>query len=225
MDISHSRMLRAKVRMVAGRLDAAARALWNHPRFADVYPTYLLHNHAVVRASVPLMRAALDRTRADFEHDPVAHGLGAYLSQHIPEEMHHDDWLLEDLERLGVDRPAAVRWMPPPSVATLVGAQYYWIAHFHPVAILGYIAVLEGTPPVEADLEAVVSRTGLSIDAFSTLVRHARLDPHHRDDLNDALDRLPLTAAHSAVLGVSAFHTVHWLSRVVEDALALAADN
>jgi hypothetical protein len=134
--------------------------------------------------------------------------------------LHHDDWLLEDLERLGVERVRVLNWMPPPTVATLVGAQYYWIGHFHPIAILGYIAVLEGTPPIEAEIQAIAERTGISLDAFSTLVRHARLDPHHRDDLNEVLDGLPLTPQHSALLGVSAFHTVHWLSRVVEDAVA-----
>ena len=220
MNIGHSRLVRAKVRMVGERLDAAALLLWNHPRFADVYPKYLFHNHAVVRASVPLMRAALARARADFGDDPVGQGLAAYLSHHIPEEMHHDEWLLDDLAVLGIGRSTVLNWTPPPSVATLVGAQYYWIAHFHPVAILGYIAVLEGTPPVAEDIEAVARRNGMPVEAFSTLVRHARLDPHHRDDLNDALDGLPLTAAHKALLGVSAFHTVHWLSRVVEEALA-----
>ena len=217
--VNHSRLLRAKIAMVSARLHGAAEALWNHPRFADVYPTYLFHNHAVVRASVPLMRAALARAQADFQDDALGTALATYLAQHIPEEVDHDDWLLEDLEVLGVDRDSVRAWLPPPTVATLVGAQYYWIAHFHPVAILGYIAVLEGTPPVEDDLQAVAQRAGLPLRAFSTLVRHARLDPHHRDDLDEALDQLPLTAAHAALLGVSAFHTVHGLSRVVEDAI------
>jgi hypothetical protein len=220
MNVSHSGLLRAKIRMVSGRLDAVALELWNHPRFADVYPTYLFHNHAVVRASVPLMRAAHARARLGFQDDPIARDLEAYLAQHIPEEMHHDEWLLEDLETLGVERAKVLAWMPPPSVATLVGAQYYWIEHFHPAAILGYIAVLEGTPPIETEIEGVAERSGVPLNAFSTLIRHGRLDPHHRDDLNDALDRLPLTPAHVALLGVSAFHTVHWLTRVVEDALA-----
>ena len=37
--------------------------------------------------------------------------------------------------------------MPPPSVAGLVGSQYYWILHHHPVAFLGYVALMEGYPP------------------------------------------------------------------------------
>jgi hypothetical protein len=65
----------------------------------------------------------------------------------------------------------------------------------------------------------VSQASGLPLDAFSTLLRHARLDPYHRDDLDNLLDRLPLAPAHASLLGVSAFHTVHWLSRVVEDAL------
>ena len=182
MDISHSRLLRAKIRMVSGRLDAAAQALWDHPQFPDVYPTYLFHNHAVVRASVPLMRAALARAQADFADDPVARALAVYLAHHIPEEMHHDDWLLDDLAVLGVDRASVRQWTPPPSVATLVGAQDHRIAHFHPVALLGYIAVLEGTPPVVEHLESLAARTRMPVEAFSTLIRHARLDPHHRDD-------------------------------------------
>jgi hypothetical protein len=32
---------------------------------------------------------------------------------------------------------------PSANVAALVGAQYYWILHHHPVALLGYMATLE----------------------------------------------------------------------------------
>ncbi|MFP3408898.1 hypothetical protein SB757_30240, partial [Pseudomonas sp. SIMBA_065] len=45
-------------------------------------------------------------------------------------------------------------------------------------------------------------------DAFQTLRKHALLDPHHRDDLNELLDRLPLTRDQQSLIGVSALHTV-----------------
>lgn len=219
VEFSHSQALRGKIRMASRRLDAAAAALWSHAQFAAIYRQYLFYNHAVVRASVPLMRAALECATADSAADPVRAGLAAYLTQHIPEEMQHDDWLLDDLEALGADRATVLTRMPPPCVATLVGAQYYWIRHFHPVSLLGYIAVLEGTPPVAEHIDAVASRAGLPREAFSTMLRHAKLDPHHRDDLDRALDALPLTSEHAAIMGVSAFHTAHWLSRVVEEAI------
>ena len=30
--------------------------------------------------------------------------------------------------------------MPSPAVAALVGSQYYWLLHHHPVALLGFVA-------------------------------------------------------------------------------------
>jgi hypothetical protein len=212
-------LLRAKISFASGELSRVADTLWNHPAFATVYPNYLFCNHAVVRASVPVMRAAL-AAASERPGDPVAAGLVEYLSEHIPEEMHHDDWLLEDIGVLGISATECWERHPPSSVAALVGAQYYWAAHVHPVAVLGYIAVLEGNPPDLEHVSGVAARSGVPLAAFSTLVRHAEIDPFHRSALDQTLDRLPLTDAHASLVGVSAFHTIHWLTRVLQDALA-----
>lgn len=74
-------------------------------------------------------------------------GLATYLERHVDEERQHDDWLLEDLAELGVAREDVWGRIPSPNIAALVGSQYYWMRHYHPVALLGYIAVLEGRPP------------------------------------------------------------------------------
>jgi hypothetical protein len=131
--------------------------------------------------------------------------------------MHHDDWVLEDLEVLGVRRQYVLSRIPPPSVAALVGAQYYWIRHFHPIALLGFIAVLEGTPPDVEYFEQVADRACIPVAAFSNLLRHGRLDPRHRDDLDRALDDMPLTEDDHKLLGVSSFQTVRLLTQVVEE--------
>jgi hypothetical protein len=167
------------------------------------------------------MEAALNCARARFASDPVASGTASYLSRHIPEEKGHDDWLVEDLKHLGIEPSASFRRMPSLSAASLVGAQYYWINHFHPVCLLGYIAVLEGTPPTTTYFERVVKRSGLPKQAFSSLFKHARLDPQHCADLDKALDNLPLTSEHSAMLGISALQTVHLLTRVIEELVEL----
>lgn len=219
--LSHSHQLRSKIQLVRPRLDAATLALWNHSRLAEIYPEYLFKNHAVVRASVPLMKAALSCARTKFVSDTVAIGTAKYLSRHIPEEMGHDDWLIEDMKHLGIEPSAVLQRMPSLTSASLVGAQYYWINHFHPVCLLGYIAVLEGTPPTIPFFERVVARSGLPKQAFSSLFRHARLDPQHCADLDRALDNLPLTSEHSAMLGISALQTVHLLTRVIEELVEL----
>ena len=90
-------------------------------------------------------------------------------------------------------RKDVLKRIPPPSAAALAGAQYYWIRHVHPVALLGFIAVLEGTPPDVDFFEATADRIGVPRKAFSNLLLHGKLDPQHRDDLDRALDSLPLT--------------------------------
>jgi hypothetical protein len=220
--MTHSRRLREKIRLARPELDSVASALWTHPRLQQIYPEFLFRNHAVIRASVPLMEAAAAACHPLVGSDRLAEGMCRYFTHHIPEEMHHDDWVLEDLEVLGVRRGDVLARIPPPAVAALVGAQYYWIRHFHPVALLGFIAVLEGTPPDVEYFECTADRAGIPREAFSNLLRHGRLDPRHRDDLDRALDSLPLTEEHHTLLGVSAFQTIHLLAQVVEDLMELA---
>jgi len=68
---------------------------------------------------------------------------------------------------------------------------------------------------------AVASR--ISTTAVLRSMRHAEIDPFHRGALDETLDRLPLTDAHTSLIGVSAFHSIHWLTRILYDAIAGAA--
>ena len=195
---------------------AAGRRLFDHPRLAELYPEYLVTMHGIIRASVPLMETASARA-AELGDDLVAAGLVEYLTEHIPEEADHDEWLLEDLELVGVSSASVLDRPPSPTVAALVGAHYYWIRHYHPVALLGYIAVLEGYPPDPVEVQGLVERTGLPQEAFRTLAAHAELDQHHRDELLAAIDALPLSEAQEHVVGVSAVYTVHMTACALEE--------
>ena len=107
--------------------------------------------YQLARTMVPLMETALDRSRELAPNDPVAEGLAEYLERHIPEEMHGDEpggAALDDLEALGVDRVALQAQLPPPKMAALLGAQYFSIFHYHPVAILGFSTSRPTTPTV-----------------------------------------------------------------------------
>jgi hypothetical protein len=218
-NMSHSRRLRSKINLTRGELDSAAERLWTHPRLREVYPQFLFLNHAVIRTSVPLMQAAATACEKILDSDPVAEGMLAYFRKHIPEETGHDEWVLDDLETLGYRRAEVLKRIPPPSAAALAGAQYYWIRHVHPVAMLGFIAVLEGTPPDVTFFENTADRIGLPRRAFSNLLLHGKLDPQHRDDLDNTLDGLPLTEEHHALMGVSAFQTINLLTRVADEAV------
>lgn len=217
--LSHSRRLRDKIRLVRAPLDQMAEKLWTHPRLREIYPEFLFLNHSVIRCSVPLMKAAADACEKMLDREPVAQGMLVYLRKHIPEETGHDEWVLDDLETLGYKREEVLKRIPSPSAAALAGAQYYWIRHVHPVALLGFIAVLEGTPPEVEFFEQTADRIGVPRRAFSNLTLHGKLDPQHRDDLDHALDALPLTEEHHSLMGISAFQTVSLLTRVAGEAV------
>ncbi len=214
---SPSAALRLTLRLAGPALGAATEAFWQHPRLAAGFPEYLSHVHASVRATVPLMRAAEARCRELGPSDPLAARLAVYFAQHALEELDHEEWLLRDMESIGMNCAEARQRVPPPTIAALAGAQYYWIFHAHPVALLGYFAVLEGIPPDEAHLASVRERTGLPEDGFRMLIEHARLDPQHGDEVFDLLDELPLNAHHRELVGVSALYTMECLTSVFLD--------
>lgn len=195
----------------------AIDAFWTHPHVREIFPEFLFTTYSLGRATVSLLETAAAAARSQWSSDAVATALASYCDAHIPEEAGHDEGVLDDLEALGVSRESAVRRIPSPTLAALVGAQYYWTQHVHPVALLGYLEVLEGEPPEAEFLENVISRTGLPRAAFRTYFQHAVLDQKHRDDLHDALDHMPLTAEHSAILGASAFQTVTLVRQVFSE--------
>jgi hypothetical protein len=190
--------------------------LLEHPHARELFPQYMAAGYQLARAMVPLMERALDRSRELAPNDPVAEGLAEYLERHIPEEMHGDEpggAALDDLEALGVDRLALQAQLPPPKMAALLGAQYFWIFHYHPVAILGFLH-LEAYHPHRPSLEAFIERTGLPRDGFRQLLLHAKLDAVHARELDRVLDSLPLEPRHEQLIGLSALQTVALLAEV-----------
>ncbi|APR76764.1 Carbamoylphosphate synthase large subunit protein [Minicystis rosea] len=216
--MKQSDLLRTKIRLVSARLDALTSSLWLHPNLRASMPEVLVILHQVAGASVPLLEVALSEARARVG-DQAAAPLADYLERHIPEEVGHDAWFLDDLEALGVHRRAVVSRIASPSIARLVGAQYYWVRHAHPVAVLGYLAAIEGNPPTVDGIEGIMSRTGLPRAAFRTWLHHARLDPDHLADLHAVIDDMALDPSRTSLVSVSALHTVHALESVFQDLL------
>jgi heme oxygenase-like protein len=193
--------------------------LVEHPRLTELWPEYLILQHQIIRATVPLTEAALAQSLELRVDDPLAVPLARYLEEHVDEELHHDETLLGDLELLGIDSASVVERMPSPAVAALVGSQYYWILHFHPIAFLAYVALMEGYPPTPGLIETLIEKTGYPREAFRTYVEHAELDPGHRDRLDRMIDSLPLEARHETALGISAIATASMAARSLEEIL------
>lgn len=218
--MSHSQRLREKIELLAPSMHRAIDAFWTHPRLQEIFPEFLFSTYCVGRTTVPLLELALTAGNVRREADLVAASVADYCERHIPEERHHDEGVLDDLGVLGVSRESVVRRIPSPAMAALIGAQYYWILNVHPVALLGYLEVLEGEPPVSEHLEEVIQRTGLPRKAFRTYFQHADVDRKHRDDLHEALDRMRLSREHESILAISAFQTVGLVRQIFEELVA-----
>ncbi len=213
--IGRSQRLRAILSLTQGPLTELVSAVWYHPRLGELYPEFLFAMLGVMRASVPVMCRAADRS-SKLENNPLREELRAYYLEHAAEEEGHDEWLLEDLARLGIQRDRALRRLPYPSIAALVGIQYYWIKHVHPAAFLGYLAVLE-QPAETAFLHEVHHRTGIPLASMTCHLKHAELDPGHVAEFDAFLDRLPLTQEQEELITVSAIATTSHLERVFAD--------
>ena len=186
----------------------AAYAMWTAPGLRERYPAYLSAMHLLIRASVPLMEAAVESCRHLPPGDASAGPLTEYFGAHIPEERGHDQWLLEDLAVLGVPEPDALPGTAVrEDIAAVAGTQYYWVRHGHPACLLGYIAVLEGCPPQPRLVDRLPALTGLPVSAFRTLAWHADLDPGHNRELDRLFEVLPLSAAVAAAVARNAAWT------------------
>ena len=215
---SASRILKAKIEIAQLSARTVYVRFWERAD-AELFTQLQLRSHDVARASVPLMEAALGRCQVLASNDAVAADLVPYLDQHIEEERNHDVWLLDDLEQVGLSRHEVLSRPPSLTAARVVGAQYYWIYHDHPIALFGYMAALEGCIASADSIEAFITRTGMPREGLRTLLLHARVDPQHATDLDNLIDRLPLNSRHTAAMGLSALHTVSLLATLTLEVL------
>lgn len=204
--------LRALVDLLRPQLDRAAARMWAAEPALERYRRWLCVTHGLVRATAPLLAEAA--TECVRRGDGT---LATYYAHQLGQEYGHDRWVEQDWVATGADLAELTGALPSPTVARLAGAQYYWLRHTDPVALTGHIAVLEWHPPRAALVPVLMRRTGLPERAFTTLARHADLDTGHGADLDDLLDRLPLTAARRRLVVTSALTTAHGLVDVMTD--------
>ncbi|MEM7052445.1 MAG: iron-containing redox enzyme family protein [Acidobacteriota bacterium] len=218
------KLLERKLRLAEPWLAEVTEKFWEHPRLREMLPFFYMRVYSAACTSIEVMRAAELRCRELASSDAAAAMLGEYLERHIADEEEHPDWLLADLEVLGYGRAEVERQAASASVASLIGPQYYWVHRVHPVALLGYFAVLEGFPPTLEHLEQVERHTGFPRSAFRMLRAHATLDLEHADEIFALLDQLPLTAEQESWIAISAFETMEKVTGVFRELLHLYGD-
>ncbi|MGZ6908741.1 MAG: iron-containing redox enzyme family protein [Acidimicrobiia bacterium] len=211
--------LKTRVALLMIPVGAMARRIATNDPAPDTYAAYLQSLYTSIRASVPMLEAAERVAVERSPTDPVAAGIVDYLREHIEEERHHDEWVLDDYAATGRDPDELLTQAGSPTVAAMVGSVYYWIHHAHPIAMLGYCAVLEGFPPTGALIEEFQNGTEYPDTVFSTLRHHATIDVAHGAELFGLLDDLPVTAEQEALLAAVALQTANLTISMGEEIL------
>lgn len=212
---SNSQVIRQKIAATCGDARIAFSEFWSRPDLPEVVPAMLVLIHQIMRATAPLMATAARRCEELAGEDELCAALAPYYARHAEEEAPHPDWHLNDLLAAGFAREDVVDAMPLPDVAAMMGSQYYWIHHYHPVMLLGSIAILEGNPPTMELVDRLEKVSGLKPEAFRTYRFHGEVDPHHIAEFDEAVDAMPLTRRHLGLVGVSAHYTASTLAQCV----------
>lgn len=160
---------------------------------AESYVRFLRATHVYLRASVPLMRAAIERANGS----PRYRHLIPYLAQHIEDESGHDEWLLEDIAGAGYSCDTTREELIP-ELAQIVGTQYFHVLHGNLWQFFGYMYALETGSPSERLIEELKRSTGLPASAFRTLVEHQELDGSHSSELAELIDGFNLSAVEES---------------------------
>jgi len=202
----------------AGEVNRKFSELSKHP---EVCIEHIITNQMVARATVPLMQDVVSCAE-QLKNDPVCAPLIKYMKKHIAEETDHDKWYVNDLNFLGISDEDLFAKIPSPNIAALVGSQYYWLKHHHPVAFMGYIACLEVCHPTPEYVEALIKNSGLPAKGFDTIMEHAVIDKHHSKDIIETLNNLPLTEKQYKMVEMSAFQTFRYVALVMEDVCKVA---
>lgn len=220
---TNSEVLWMKIHLAERRLFSATHVFWNDSELALLLPRFLIQAHCIMRSSLTLMAVARDRALS-LPEDETARHLAAYLQVHLEEELGHDLWLLDDICSLGFTEREVLKAQPCASLIALLGAQYFWIMHVHPVAIMGYLILAEGYAPLNSQLDEIRIRSGVPASAFRCLKKHADDDPSHLADLNRTLDTMNLSTEQARAVGMCAFAAIEGLAAMFEELLKASTE-
>lgn len=209
--------LSQSLRVLQLHVGAVNQQLIEKDHHKEIYIEQGIVNFQVTSASQPLMKEVIRCAKLLDNTDPLAAPLIDYMEHHIPEEDGHDEWALQDLEEMGVTRTQAKLAIPSTNIATLIGSQYYWIRHYHPVAFMGYLACLEVNHPTVEFVEQLITNSGLPEKAFSSLMHHAKVDVHHKQDIINVINSLELTESQYQIIELSAFQTYRHIALAIKD--------
>lgn len=186
--------------------DEARRAFESHPRILAIvanglpverYRNFLLELYHVVWHFNPACAAAA--SRMDDEH----RGVRYFLYDHMTEEKGHEEWVVSDLEFVGVGREKVLAHRPSVSMLALNGYNYWSADRRHPCSVLGMVYALEVIASVYGGPIATAIKESLLLEddrGISFISSHVTMDAEHMAELRVILNTIQEEAARAAII-------------------------
>lgn len=191
---------------LVARTDESRRAFETHPVVMDAvargldverYRRLLLELYHVVWHFNPVCAAAASRLDDRFRD------VRYFLYEHMQEEKGHEQWVLNDLDAVGVPAAQALAHAPTPWTLALIGYNYWAADRRHPCSALGMLYALEVIASVYGGPFASAIRESLLLDGdrgVSFIGSHATMDAKHMAELRGVLNLVDDAAAREAIV-------------------------
>jgi len=178
----------------------------------DRYRRLLIELYHIVWHFNPICAAAASRISDD------QRSIRYFLYEHMKEEAGHEEWVLNDLEAVGVQRLIAQGEQPSHFTATLCGYNYWSADRRHPCSVLGMLYALEVIASVYGGPFSSAMRESLLLQGdhgVSFISSHATMDTEHMVQLRHVLNTITDKKAQDAV-AESTVVNFHHFTRVFE---------
>ena len=203
------------------RTDEARRAFETNSKMLDIvanglplerYRKLLLELYHVVWHFNPVCAAAASRV-SDAQKQ-----VRYFLYDHMDEEKGHEQWVVNDLEAMGVRTEEVLAYKPTDFMLALNGYNYWAADRRHPCSVLGMLYALEVISSVYGGQMTTAISESLLLQGdrgISFISSHATLDAEHMAELRIILNTLHDEAAKDAIIESTIFN-FHQFGRVLE---------
>ena len=206
---------------LVGKTDEARREFETNSRVLDIvanglslerYRALLLELYHVVWHFNPTCAAAAARITDQHRH------VRYFLYDHMNDEKGHEEWVLNDLQVMGVDPARAKAYEPTLVMLGLNGYNYWSADRRHPCSVLGMLYALEVVASVYGGQMTAAISESLLLEGdrgISFISSHATLDAEHMADLRVILNQIDDDDAKNAVIESTTFN-FHQFGKVLE---------
>jgi len=206
---------------LVSRTDEARRGFETNPNVLEIvanglpverYRKLLLELYHVVWHFNPICAAAASRVPDAHRH------IRYFLYDHMKEEAGHEEWVLNDLHAMGVQRTDVLNAPATLHCLVLTGDNYWVADRGHPCSVLGMVYALEVIASVYGGPISAAIRESLLLEGdqgISFISSHATLDAEHMAELRLVMNRIDDTDAKNAIVETTAFN-FHQFTRILE---------